>query len=702
MGESPRKPDSYASITGALRNIVERGIPLSGIEGRTLGHMQLTALLARIEKATPQSVNPRVEKLQRIIHGNPWARWLGARIKEVRELGISGRTDCYRSAETMLRRLPTAAKTPPEFIPKPAPKEEILTEMALDNAREFIELSERPNSVASQLMDPIGLVARGLLISPKPTDSKEALNYDFTVPAALLEILKALKHPESEGVFKNWILAYFLKGESDAKSVMRFLQALVNFASFLDSPTHLELWAPPATSVQRESEVLYQPFHSLLSSVEYARHQLFRGQGKRNSLIVWELEKLEALIRLRYAEVYRGLHWTSLHTISQTALIPTPEAFSQLATSIIKTHLDSHKKHVETATSLVKLAESVGVSDMGPLISDLEKQPELQRAFIAEARRAGLIYSPEAPLEALRVLEENPWEDAADIDFSKIIKKGITNLEVYVFTGTFGPFTKGHKDLIERLLAHIDSLSPNVDEGERISQRIVLIIPVTDVSSIPKYKKRPAEIGPLEARVGSILLQFATYVDPKKVFITTRLQPDPAVARSLEGRVWDISHRLLGKISSDLGKVGRAADFRREIRFAMGPDELEWVGEHRRIAPRTRQRQKVTEPGGIMVVRRGWLLAVLRDYPAISRETGIETVVLTPGTPHSGSSMVIKELAGTGNTQAVTAAAKKFVRAHWGPEAIRSRQDNMPPSPYIPSVGEICKQLTEDLREAKS
>lgn len=680
-----------------LKPAAEQRIPFAG-----MGPDDLKDLLAIIERQTHEQADRRIKILAKRIPGqDPLTRWVGVQLGKLEHDGkkLYEKRKLYPTAELLLDWLPRKAmlqaNTPVEFIPKPAPKEGVLTGKILQDALEFTALSESPNSVANQLMSPIDLTANGLIIEVRPLKPGET---DFTLPVALLGILEKLKHQESGEVFKSWLLAQFTKDDEDAQAAARFLKVLVNFTTFLDSPTHLELWEPPKVA-GRQPELLLQPFNSLLNSVEYVRRYL--TERMLRPAVSSVLIEVEDLIKLRYGEVFGGAHQTTSFTVSHQALVPTSEEFADLALSIIGNHANNGKDPRKTAVALVNLAETIGVENIEPLISEITFDSQLRQLLIQEAQKSGLMPFPEALPQVSAALERNPWRDAGDINFARIIKDGVTDLEIHIFTGTFGPFTKGHKDLLQRLVAHINTLPETDKRGEKKFQRIVLIVPVTDVSNIPRYEKSAARIGTVEERVNSMLLQLAGGVDQQKVFITTKLQPDPAVTRDLEGRVKATCHRLLGKIATDLHNSGRAADFNDAPKYAYGPDELQW--EAKRLLPKEMQRLKLTEPGGILIVRRGWALPVLRNHEALKKNTGVDIVIFTPGTPHSSSTKVIEEIAQRGDTRAVEAAARLYVNIHWSPQAIKRRDD--PDSRLYGammatrSVSEIAKQLREYLQK---
>lgn len=683
-------------VARSIREAADKGLPVR-INGKTLNSEHLYALADELTSQstglTDSLVELRLAKLKNTLPDifDPLARFVGGRLRKLKT-GMGQRlfprkSELYHAAVSLLTQIPLLAQTPPEFVPRPAPEKEILTVKMLEDTIDFIELSEELNSVAHQLLDPLKLNRNGLIVITQPRTEEEEINRGFTVPSALLEILKSLKHPESEPVFRKWILIK-CSGPTPERAI-RLLKTLVNFTAFLDSTTHLELFETTKVPGREQPEILLQPFRSLLNSVRYAHTAVYRVDIKHP--ILAELRAIENLIKVRYAEVYSGAYRTSLYTISPEALIPNPETFAKLALSMVEIHTGNGQNAAESAVALTELAESMEVKDIRPLIAELDSQPHLQSALIREAKKSGLIPYPEAVSKAIEILRRRPWRDAAKINFAEIIDDETSDLEIFVFTGTFGPFHKGHRASFQKLFTYIDSLPQR--EGDKVFQRIILITPLTDVANISQYKKSAAQVGPVEFRVGSILLQLPEDIDHQRVFITTAFQPHPTKTRNLEESVQATVRKLERKILDDLEGVGRITRFFSKVRFVFGPDEIQWKGSPRRID--SIQRRKVTHEGAICLARRGWQSALLREHQKLTEVTGIEVVNLAAGNPFS-SSELIREIADRDDTEAVMPAAKRYILRHWSTQAIERRQ-NIPSPLRIPSVDEIYQQLIEEL-----
>lgn len=686
-----RRIERPEDIIEPLQAVISKGITLQ-VEGHMLGPEQSGALLERTEqlKQVRGLIGQRLPKIQRIAPQRvATVRWVAARFKELDLVkGIPSRR-LYPAAYTFMDQLVLAEITPLEYL-KPTPKEKILREDALLNALAHIDLSIYPDSVASQLRNLPRMTVFGVVVAPNhPVEKGFEFNYDFAVlRLALFDILEPLKHPESEEVFKNWLLIQFSRTEADAQATIALLKVLADVAAWMDPPTQRGLWQPPVSIPGREPEILLQPFYSLTNGVDYVRQQIRRTSP--HHVIVQALDRIKDLIRLR-CQVYTNVYRTSLVTAGLGALTPAPENFAQLATLVTQNGSADPKS---TAKTWVGLAESTGLTSIEPLITRLKTQPELQLALIAEAKRAGFIDSVEPMREAIEALRTRPWVDAAQKQFDQIIRKDITHLEIYAYPGSFAPFTKGHKAVVVATNAYMDSLPE--EEGEKLTQRKLLLIPTTDTSNIPAYTKDVATLGPQAARLGSMLLHLHDF-DPDRVLITTDSQPDPPAVRSAQGRAIATINKLSAKIYADLERAGRTPEFEIVIRLVMGADELAWEGErpNLRLAPRANQPNKVRRPGGVLVVRHDYVLPVLQNHQALLQETGIETTII-PNTPPYSSSGVRQEIAETGRTRSVDAAAEPLVIRYWNPEAIDRRQREGVIYQDC-SIGEVCQRLVNNL-----
>ena len=115
--------------------------------------------------------------------------------------------------------------------------------------------------------------------------------------------------------------------------------------------------------------------------------------------------------------------------------------------------------------------------------------------------------------ETLNDLIENPWSDAAEINYGEIIPRGTEVVEIYLLTGTFGHATYGHARTIERIqefIKHQDQIDKDRKErGESVPRktRLLLILPLTKTRGVEGYTKKEAQIAPIETRLKSLLLQ---------------------------------------------------------------------------------------------------------------------------------------------------------------------------------------------------
>lgn len=651
----------------SLRVATLRGIPFRlGETGVTLGTEQLNHLVETFRDSSGnlplRQMEQRVASLTRKLPKNmhPLARLLGGKLLSSRL--VARKPHAYPVALELLEQLPRAAVTPEALIPQPAPKGEILKSKQLEDAWETIALSERKEgSVARQLLDSLGLAFRGL--SVRIDRGETDIEYDFTLPSSFLSIIRTLKYEESEPIFKAWLLQKL--SSIEANSAMEFVTALANFTTLLDQPTHLKLFQAPSVPGQKEPQILLQPFLCLRNSLISVRQELQRNSPGQP--ILKEIERAEKLVETRYSQVYSNLYRTTLYTVGAEALIPTSNAFATLAQSMIEVSRGNGKHPEEIGLALIQLAESLGVENLEPLRIQLAASwPEVNSALTVAGQRFGLIPDLEPGVKARRTLRTIPIKEVTGVNFAEIIDEKTTELRVYVVTGTFGMFTKGHWDLFQKLHEHLHQ----TQDEERKS--IILIVPVTDTSKIPLYEKDAAKIGALNQRLGVMLLQLAGF---ENVYFTIHHQPDPTKVTHLAARVFHTVRSMEGQIFSDLEAVNRASGFETRMCFVYGSDEINWEGsgETRKIAARQRQPRKIQQEGGILITRWGSIGEVIDNWPDIRGNTGIDTVILVAGTPYTSSTEAILEIAAKGETKSVMPAANEYL-PHWSPKAIKARE----------------------------
>lgn len=703
----------YGQLVEFLGRVVEKNIdldlkisPNSKRKTVTINHDQLASLYYGIrgsskeidpgikERSTKQQAKIEKRRLQGV---ESFDVWLRGKLKK--RLGDVSPGELVLISMSFRNRLILAARTPDAWKQQATDKNLILSETTLDKVKFLydysFETSNHPNPISRQLLDPIKFSTDGIVLKVvRDNDEEKRLNHGASIPELFLDVIKTLKYPESETVFTNWLIKQFSSSLEEAGHGIRFLQALVNLTAFLDSSTHRELWKPDTEVPGFDSDILSQPFQGLSNSVEHLCN--FVADRYPGSPTLKFLEEIQNLIKIRYAEVYSGAYQHTLITTHEKALTPNPNHLPDLLVPLIDIYSDRNNS-TKTARALTRMAESLNVTDVNPLLKEIAHQfPDIEAPFATEAQRRGLLPYPQALAEVLNRLQENPWSDAASIDYAPLIDPATTNLEIYACTGTYAPFTKGHKDLIERLRTYINNLPVEDDRGRKRFQRFILIAPITSVRGLSGYTKDADQIGPTQLRLQSILLQISEF-DQKQIFLTTGFQADPADSKDLEGRISDIFYAWLGKIRQDLRSVGRTASFDSAKIYVVGPDEIEWEergGRHREVAEGYKQRRKILQEQGIVIPRYGWYLTVLRNIEGLKKHTGIDTILLAPDPPIAGSSAAIKEIAETGTTRAVEPAALDFVVRQWSQAAIARRRNN-PPETDITSIEEV-QQLILD------
>lgn len=624
-------------------------------------------------------------------HKDPHAWWLGGKL---RNLPCCNKLEKRVAVPDIADQLlvialhPKRKDTPSEWYSQPAPPTEILSTKTLDEVLANIILSE-PDSIAAQLIDPIELSLTGVAVKIKLIDVQNQVNYGGIVPQQLLDTLKTLKHEESEVILSEWVVRQ-CKNENSARDALGFLKVLINFTSFLDSQTHLDLYKPP-TVLGRDKEFIFHTFFSLrrcIRDIALRLHSAYKNTDIRDGFV-----ELAATLELRYGEVYSEAHQTSIFTAKEEALIPKPGDFATLAARLVREREDFYR----AAKGLVKMAESIGIRDVNPLVSNLKEYPELQDAFVEEAKACGLIADSEATRKLYDRFSEEEWLDAGEHDYAKILLPDTYRMEVDVLTGTFGPCTRGHRDLIEIRLEHMKTL-PQCDEQGRPIYRMILIVPMLDASGILDYPKVPSRVGRIDERISSICLELtAGRIDKRKVMVTTLLQPDPMIPLSLEDRVEETINVLRSKVVTDLRKAQRRAVVQIYNKYLFGSDGIKLDTKTGKLQTIAQQPGRVKEDGGTAIVRRGQLLQYLAILSQLQKETGLENIILTPGTPFSSSTAAINELHSMGSSDHISPGWLFYFKRHWNVEAERARRDLVRPTHYT-SVNQIYQNTLEEMR----
>lgn len=603
------------------------------------------------------------------------------------KLGVPRGSKVRDDARELLMRLyPYAVGEAPPEITEDV-KKDILTEEFLTSTMERAAYGDE-GSVSDQLDDPFRLVTLGLVIDPKDQE-----DFGFILPQSLLGVLKGLKHQESGKVLEEWI---YQKLAEEPVHCIGFLRTLAQFTAFLDGEAYVRLYALG----EGERKIPLLPFQSFHRAVRSAERYLSSLEGTDN--FVRALKQIEELITLNFYQIIKGPLKNEVSALASEALAPSPNELAFTFTDwAMERAGNGHPSLQETARSGVIMVEQSGIGDVEAFcrtVADFDEK--LGRAVTKEAIKLGLIIDterallPEIIIETLEALT-TVWQDAKEIDFTKIIKPETEILKIYFAPGTYGPFCRGHDDFIRRLLAYIDH-QEQLEISDRYIQRIILIAPITNVQGVWGYKKSEAQIGTISERVGSIMLHLAD-VDRKKVFITTALQPTPEKARHITRSIRDTANAFIAKVKRDFDRAGKVTGFQTMVVGCFGADEFQWAKRKDGLTLDDQQPKKVRR-NCLGIGRYGFLIPTILSGDRFAKLTAAEALVLTPGTPMTSSTEAIKNLQ-AGDLSRFHASAVPYIREHWNRTAIRRRKKIRPQETEIPSVSEIYQEVIKEFEE---
>lgn len=584
-------------------------------------------------------------------------------------------------------------------IQKSEVSKNILTEDLLDETMAAAKYRGIEGSVIEQLESPLFLAEVGLVINPKDRSNE----FGVTLPRKLLEILDTLRHKESLIVLETWI--YNNITENTAGSIS-LLKALASFSTFLDSETLVQLYE------ERESgQIPLLPFHSLHAGIRRARITLEEARGYEH--IVEELRVIEDSVLMRFHQLIYGPLEGTISARAREQLTPQIDTLAYIyINSVANLRMINGITFEEAANAGIKLFEQVGGDNPEAFLAVLSEWEDailpdewgkrtlvdtIRRRFIEENRIIDLEGSTirETRNHTLQLLEEIPWVDASEIDFADVIDQNTDTVEVYLITGTFGPFCPGHQDLIERLLRYFDHKETLESDGRKV-QRMILIAPFTDIGDIPQYGKDLAVVGNLYERVGSTLIQLAG-TSRDRVLITTSLQPSPSEVGNTAERINVTANRFQRKIVTDLEQRQLSVTQNVRLLRAFGIDEFRWQTQKGvpHLDTNTPQPRKVRE-GCVAVGRYGYLLGSIMSAPLFEEYTAVEDIILTPGTPRTSSTEAVAMLA-AGSSSMFPVSVVPFVEKYWKPEAIRKRRGAH--NKHVESVSEIYTKMVREYRE---
>ena len=653
-----------------------------------LGHGVLSrkGINELIDQLSLPETSQRLKKLRKSLEfPDPLFRILGGKLIK---LGFPEGVPTKKAAENLFLIL-EREKLRPGLHQEEVSLKKILSPDLLENAMGLTMFGDT-GSIIEQLGDPLCLSGKGLIVTPvRNQDDPE--DRGFALPETLLTVLEGLKEPESTEVLENWL--YETLSGPNADDCIIFLKALAQFSLLLDQDSYIQLYA------SETGEIPLLPFQSFHRAVKKAQTYLSGIIGAESLLPA--LQKIEDLVLFRFHQIIEGPFRNLVSAEAKIALTPQPEDLALMFVDWFIECEGEHELDIQQAARFgIEIIDQLKLTD--PIIFCQEVSgldPELGEAVTKEAKLVGMIPDEEnIPLkQTLEELKKVPFIDAAEIDFAEIINPETETLEVYLIPGTFGPFTLGHKGLVEKTVDYTNYLDA-LDPSESHIQRIILIVPVTNVENLRGYKKDPARIGPVYARVGSMLIHLAG-IDRKKVFITTSLQPDPRNARRITTSITDTIHAFRKKIGDDLLGARSVMGVNIVDIVCFGMDEFMWENTENGLLLADQQPKK-TRRKSLAVGRFGYLIPAIRNGRQITNLTQAN-LILTPGTLRSGSTEIIENVR-SNNLSIILPAARQFINRCWNPEAIREREEQARekrrPEEEIPSVTKICEKLTEELR----
>lgn len=686
--------DQYVAFhleeTGGLR-------PLHLVHG-TLASDAILALKLRLD-STADQLGQRLKKFSKKSEiGDPFRHLVASML--VSMFGFPGGSAAKEDAEALLRRLDRFMEEKEAEVIIEDETREALTPDLLTDAMEMTAIAlAHEDSAIDYLDNPYALASLGMVINPKSQDNI----HNFTPPQTLLTVLRGLRKEESAPVLTNWVYDQLSQRPEDC---IGFLRVLAQFTAFLDRESFAILYSSGS------GEINLLPFRSFHRAVKQAVGYLERLEDPSMDGYIISLKEIEDLITWKFFQVIQGPLQNAVSASAGDALKPSIGEMAFDFTDWAITQMGSGNLSLsEIAYDAVIMLEQAGVDEGG--IDTFwrevaEYEPEIGREVRKQAARLGLTSGDrelrreifEEAVDALKT----PWHDAKDIDFArgwregekeedKIIKSDTRLLKVYYIPGTFGPFCRGHYDLVRRIYEYIKTMEASERASQQShTQRIILVAPITKVSEVTGYEKEPAQVGTIKNRVASILIPLAE-MDRKLVFVTTRLQPDPTEAKDADISIADTTMRFAQKIYKDFG--GIPIPFTVETVVCVGVDEYFWrkTGEGERLAGQ--QPAKLLRPSLAVVRYPDLLKTIAAGTDFVS--TGTQTIILTPGTPKTHSADAILSLQG-GDCSMILLSQVPYVAKYWSRRSIKWREDNLGGATRKrpPSVSTIYRQMFDE------
>ncbi len=637
-----------------LDEINHTGIPLGAV---TLGK-DLRARL--IQKLKVGDIDSKLASAASHDPKHPMEQFLGGRLNLITNGMLSGQ-EAKEQAGKLLHALAQIFK---EMTAGRSIEEveitNILSEPQLDNARDRVESAWVNSEVINQL-NPLTVTTTGMICEVSRLKSQSD-DKTLLLPQVLVGVLRSLKHEESAEVLKKWILNEV--SSSRKEECLLFLKAAVQISGLIDTDDLIEICGGTFNLLPFKS--LHEGINEAVSTLE----TLADGQDEAR-----DLQEVAQQLYIKYRQI----------ALSEKGLQVSPgeishaELYEEIAISLV---LEANKLGLskeEAASHIVKVLEQIGTKDFARFQSNLSwADAQIGQLVEIEAARRGLVENENLQRAAIKEtftnLQEHPFKDVSEINFrtatkfdskEMLIKPETKTIKFTIVTGTFGPFTEGHRSMVKRLLAYI-KYQQKSDPPE--VQRFILISPLTMPGGVQDYGKKVEEIGTVYERVASMLLGLSDLTNEEKdlIMMTTSLTPNPRRAARIDNSIRTLMDELRGKIRTDFRGIS-AIDASHEV--AMGSDEIYETGS----IP-VKARLNVNDV--VLVVRHGHLIRAIEDEERLRRETGVNTVILTPDSGNIASKTWRSAILAR-NYYGIPAGARDFLAYHWSKrsrDARRSRK----------------------------
>jgi hypothetical protein len=464
---------------------------------------------------------------------------------------------------------------------------------------------------------------------------------------------------------------------------------------FLDDSTHFKLW------YATEKKVYLLPFQALVKGVEDTIEYL-EGLG---ATIPEELKNAKERLGLRFSQA-ESMKLTEGLAVEPIMLHPDPKDLAGLIMYDYLKAKDAGIPDTKAAQHIAKTIEKSGIEDVDQFVKSLEDWDiKLAQLVLKELVKLGLVDNEKIIAmirkETLAILKENPFVDLADMEISDLVEEGeeVDEIHLHLLTCTLGPPHEGHKDILIRQLALIRDLE-ELDRNNGVkTKRFILVLPITrvdklmadlDTQDATGYSKKYVDVGSISERLGSLMLLLAGLgeEDRKRVLMTTVLQPEAAVAGTVETAIQETMDNIKKRIKKVLGD-----NFPVNFSIFMGSDELPWKSDGT-LAVTEQQKSKLTEFAFQIAVRHGHLIDTITHWKDLP--PNCQAVVLTTDTRQI-TSTAIKEGIDIGNYSKIPPVSKPFILAHYDYDAISRRIDEIAAGQIqkekTPSATEICQWL---------